>query len=116
MIRYFPPNGTAGLARSRVRGDSRVPLPPRAQCPTPAGVSFLVHPRQIVVQAFESEPSSPPEIAPRNSIKAPLDAFAKNRSNTKMLNFQKNLSPVHPKKNDPKDQDHSETIRHRQKS
>src|SRR5438094_6035878 len=27
-IRYCPPNGTAGLARSRVRGSSRVPLPP----------------------------------------------------------------------------------------
>ena len=27
-IRYIPPNGTAGFARSRVRGSSRVPLPP----------------------------------------------------------------------------------------
>src|SRR5271168_3845073 len=28
MIRYLPPNGTAGLARSRVSGWSRVPCPP----------------------------------------------------------------------------------------
>src|SRR3954467_11125393 len=28
MIRYRPPNGTAGFARSRVRGSSRVPAPP----------------------------------------------------------------------------------------
>src|ERR1700680_3617177 len=27
-IRYLPPNGTAGLARSRVSGCSRVPCPP----------------------------------------------------------------------------------------
>jgi len=28
MIRYLPPNGTAGLARSRVRGHRRLPSPP----------------------------------------------------------------------------------------
>jgi hypothetical protein len=28
MIRYSPPKGTAGLARSRVSGSRRVPLPP----------------------------------------------------------------------------------------
>src|SRR5438034_8951250 len=28
IMRYRPPNGTAGLARSRVSGSSRVPLPP----------------------------------------------------------------------------------------
>ena len=28
MIRYRPPNGTAGLARSRVKGSRREPLPP----------------------------------------------------------------------------------------
>ena len=28
MMRYCPPNGTEGLARSLVRGSSRVPLPP----------------------------------------------------------------------------------------
>src|SRR5262249_43284725 len=27
-MRYIPPNGTAGLARSRVRGPRRLPLPP----------------------------------------------------------------------------------------
>ncbi len=27
MMRYSPPNGTAGLARSRVSGSSRVPRP-----------------------------------------------------------------------------------------
>ena len=33
MIRYLPPKGTAGLARSRVRGNSRVPLPPASTTP-----------------------------------------------------------------------------------
>src|SRR5262249_36843077 len=33
MIRYLPPNGTAGLARSFVRGYSRVPLPPARTIP-----------------------------------------------------------------------------------
>src|SRR5271156_1796827 len=28
MMRYLPPNGTAGFARSRVNGCSRVPCPP----------------------------------------------------------------------------------------
>src|SRR5438045_2917015 len=28
MMRYLPPNGTAGLARSVVSGERRVPLPP----------------------------------------------------------------------------------------
>src|SRR5437762_12347539 len=34
MIRYFPPNGTAGFARSFVRGYSRVPLPPASTIPS----------------------------------------------------------------------------------
>ncbi len=29
MIRYLPPKGTAGLARSRVSGNSRVPFAAR---------------------------------------------------------------------------------------
>src|ERR1700730_15993596 len=33
MMRYLPPNGTAGLARSLVRGDRRVPLPPANTIP-----------------------------------------------------------------------------------
>src|ERR1700686_5423818 len=33
MMRYLPPNGTAGLARSLVRGDRRVPLPPANTMP-----------------------------------------------------------------------------------
>src|ERR1700686_2252341 len=33
MIRYLPPKGTAGLARSRVRGKRRVPLPPARTMP-----------------------------------------------------------------------------------
>src|SRR6202795_1544910 len=32
-IRYLPPKGTAGLARSRVRGKRRVPLPPASTMP-----------------------------------------------------------------------------------
>src|SRR5262245_11945940 len=38
MIRYSPPNGTAGLARSRVRGSRRVPLPPAS---TSVRTSFM---------------------------------------------------------------------------
>src|ERR1022692_1574761 len=34
MIRYFPPNGTAGLARSLVSGKRRVPLPPASTIPS----------------------------------------------------------------------------------
>jgi hypothetical protein len=30
-IRYIPPNGTAGLARSRVSGSSRAPRPPASR-------------------------------------------------------------------------------------
>src|SRR5271157_172469 len=33
MMRYFPPNGTAGLARSLVSGCSRVPFPPASTMP-----------------------------------------------------------------------------------
>ena len=34
MMRYFPPNGTAGLARSLVSGKSRVPFPPASTIPS----------------------------------------------------------------------------------
>src|SRR5262249_26275537 len=40
MMRYRPPKGTAGLARSRVRGSSRVPLPPAR---IKVSTSFTVH-------------------------------------------------------------------------
>src|ERR1700730_9302282 len=33
MMRYFPPNGTAGLARSLVSGERRLPLPPASTIP-----------------------------------------------------------------------------------
>src|SRR5262252_1809793 len=33
MMRYLPPKGTAGLARSRVSGKRRVPLPPARTMP-----------------------------------------------------------------------------------
>src|SRR5579872_5468969 len=33
MMRYLPPKGTAGLARSLVSGESRVPLPPARTIP-----------------------------------------------------------------------------------
>src|ERR687895_321017 len=33
MIRYLPPNGTAGLARSLVKRKSRSPLPPASTTP-----------------------------------------------------------------------------------
>src|ERR1039458_1460360 len=41
MIRYLPPKGTAGLARSRVSGKSRVPLPPASTTPKTRGCRVL---------------------------------------------------------------------------
>src|ERR1035438_4182092 len=57
MMRYCPPKGTAGLARSRVRGKSRSPAPPASNTPS---VSLIaepclradarrVHPRRAVL-------------------------------------------------------------------
>src|SRR5271166_6308672 len=37
MILYLPPKGTAGVARSRVRGKSLVPLPPASTMPRTRG-------------------------------------------------------------------------------
>src|SRR5258708_690745 len=37
MIRYLPPKGTAGFARSRVSGKRRVPLPPASTIPSTRG-------------------------------------------------------------------------------
>src|SRR5271165_6112381 len=47
MMRYMPPNVTAGLARSRVRGYRRSPAPPASRTPR---VSFMDmnHPRETV--------------------------------------------------------------------
>src|ERR1700678_2464061 len=39
MMRYWPANGTAGLARSRVSGKSRSPAPPASNTPR---VSLIV--------------------------------------------------------------------------
>src|ERR1017187_1785727 len=39
MMRYWPANGTAGLARSRVRGKSRSPAPPASSTPS---VSLII--------------------------------------------------------------------------
>src|SRR5687768_3458594 len=41
-IRYIPPNGTAGLARSRVSGSSRVPLPPANRTVSTLSTIFLL--------------------------------------------------------------------------
>src|ERR1039458_462918 len=60
MIRYSPPKGTAGLARSRVRGKSRSPAPPASKTPS---VSL------IAVQP-NFRPDSCPEI-PYQGQKAP---------------------------------------------
>src|SRR5271170_1799526 len=39
MMRYWPANGTAGLARSRVRGKSRSPAPPASKTPSVSLIS-----------------------------------------------------------------------------
>src|ERR1019366_2323762 len=45
MMRYFPPKGTAGLARSLVSGYSRVPFPPASTIPsTRSRIGFKPYP------------------------------------------------------------------------
>src|SRR5688500_1708060 len=71
MMRYAPPNGTAGLARSRVSGSSREPFPPaRMTVSTPrmaesvrsgraaarAAGEFVVHPGVGGGHPFHREP------------------------------------------------------------
>ena len=41
MMRYLPPNGTAGFARSSVRGNNRLPIPPARTNVTTLGFIFL---------------------------------------------------------------------------
>src|SRR4029077_13546241 len=41
MIRYTPPNGTAGLARSRVSGQSLSPWPPARRTPMASRIADM---------------------------------------------------------------------------
>src|SRR6202035_5723377 len=45
MMRYSPPNGTAGLARSRVKGHNRSPCPPASSTPMASFISDMADPR-----------------------------------------------------------------------
>ena len=44
ISRYWPPNGTAGLARSAVRGMSRLPSPPARMIPKTFGAAGMAPP------------------------------------------------------------------------
>src|ERR1700676_1023054 len=45
MMRYSPPNGTAGFARSRVSGHNRSPCPPASSTPMASFISDMADPR-----------------------------------------------------------------------
>src|SRR6266478_4970089 len=44
MMRYSPPNGTAGLARSRVSGHNRSPCPPASSTPMASRIADMADP------------------------------------------------------------------------
>src|SRR5947209_20093688 len=66
MMRYLPPNGTAGLARSFVSGYSRVPFPPASTIPnTRMRIGFRLKPYcssklQIWQAIFPADDPRPP--------------------------------------------------------
>jgi hypothetical protein len=53
MMRYWPAKGTAGLARSRVRGNSLSPAPPASKTPS---VSLITRtPRSLNLEPLSSD-------------------------------------------------------------
>src|ERR1700733_8247195 len=62
MMRYWPAKGTAGLARSRVRGKSRSPAPPASRTPSVSLMvllprsqcSLIITTRYSVLQSLQS--------------------------------------------------------------
>src|ERR1700742_1550431 len=56
MMRYWPAKGTAGLARSRVRGKSLSPAPPASKTPSVSLISIeLRHSVGQIDQPIESD-------------------------------------------------------------
>src|SRR4029077_19333048 len=110
MIRYFPPNGTAGLARSRVRGYSRVPFPPASTMPNT---------RRCELPGTADSGSGIRVLAKRSSQNSSAKCYQSSfwmlparTEFARKLNFQENLSTVHPKQDDPEGQHYSQTIGH----
>src|ERR1700722_15761184 len=61
MMRYWPAKGTAGLARSRVRGKSRSPAPPASRTPSVSLIVQLpqaIHSRQTQISRAGTHESS----------------------------------------------------------
>src|ERR1700682_3099046 len=55
MMRYIPPNGTAGLARSRVSGHRRSPWPPARSTPMASRISDMgLAPRTCLYERVNS--------------------------------------------------------------
>src|SRR3954471_2505631 len=59
-MRYIPPNGTAGLARSAVRGMSRLPSPPASTIPSTLVATAATYPRVVRIDLLTRE--YPPEV------------------------------------------------------
>src|SRR5258707_15174306 len=51
MMRYSPPNGTAGLARSRVSGHNRSPCPPASNTPMASRIADMADPPRVAWMA-----------------------------------------------------------------
>ncbi len=85
MIRYLPPNGTLGFARSSVKGNSREPTPPAKTIPrvrsilicepirpfqygpwstSPSSRSARAHARSAPTTEFNARPPSSAELGP----------------------------------------------------
>src|SRR5208337_659906 len=71
MIRYLPPKGTAGLARSRVRGTGGFPCHRRAQCPTRGCARHVPRGRRVLVRKYFSSVISAPGILSAISVPRP---------------------------------------------
>src|ERR1700719_4007230 len=54
MMRYSPPKGTAGLARSRVSGHKRSPWPPARRTPMASRISDMDRPPVTVYERVDS--------------------------------------------------------------
>src|SRR3954447_1814988 len=73
-MRYFPPKGTAGLARSFVSGYSRVPLPPARTIPSTRNriSACIVHERSPLACVIVR----PMPVSSREAVKADSERVA----------------------------------------
>src|SRR6478735_5251252 len=73
IIRYSPPNGTAGLARSRVNGERRLPSPPASTRPSTFGsaISCLLTVEQLTTDKGAADLSDATRIGPECDFSRP---------------------------------------------